>query len=536
VLLFDESFSIPVTPEFAQMMASAANLVDRFNPYMANSYASLTGLLIGLTSFADSSQTILNLNRFTNTIVNAINNNTRSGGGTYLDLGLQQSASVLTGTNSRALPKKILVYTDGAPSDEANATKKATEIKTTVYNGQRIEILAIGINISASTQTYLQNEIVSKNNYFFNSDTFNIIQLNAAIALALCETGNPILNVVVDIAGPSGNPESACLLTPAGVKYCLSPIILKPGLVIYDDPNLTIRSYTSNPGGYTVLTYESIQYVLTFDSEGLVDTIQPCSVSITPSPTISVTPSITPTTGLPPSETPSNTPTISITPSITPTKTETPAPTPSVTTSITPSNTAGLPPSITPTITISPSITPSLTSTPDPTPPITPTTTNTPNPITPTPSITPTRSQVPVELGYNCPCTGVVPGGTFSTFELCMSVCFPTPTPSVTPTSEPAPSVTPTSIPAPSVTPSTTTTPSCVCWSFENSGGTTGNVSFVDCNSGATNTSIDIGETIYKCVVYGTTPSLNSGIIDITPLGTACNNQGDCAPGGGGGS
>jgi len=35
-------------------------------------------------------------------------------------------------------------------------------------------------------------------------------------------------------------------------------------------------------------------------------------------------------------------------------------------------------------------------------------------------------------------------------------------------------------------------------------------------------------------VTYGTTPSLNSGVVDISPLGTACVNQSECVPGGGG--
>jgi hypothetical protein len=130
---------------------------------------------------------------------------------------------------------------------------------------------------------------------------------------------------------------------------------------------------------------------------------------------------------------------------------------------------------------------------------------------------------------------------------LCLVVCFPTPSPtpqptiSVTPSLSlpiPEPSMTPSRtlpIPEPSVTPSTTTTPSCVCWSFENAGETTGNVSYVDCNTGATNTNVDIGEIIYKCVTYGTTPTLNSGIVDITPLETGCINQSECGPGGGGG-
>jgi hypothetical protein len=64
-------------------------------------------------------------------------------------------------------------------------------------------------------------------------------------------------------------------------------------------------------------------------------------------------------------------------------------------------------------------------------------------------------------------------------------------------------------------------------------GGITGNVSYNACGLGNTQTNIDIGETIYKCVTYGTTPSQNSGTVDISPTSNPCNNDGDCIGGGG---
>jgi len=112
--------------------------------------------------------------------------------------------------------------------------------------------------------------------------------------------------------------------------------------------------------------------------------------------------------------------------------------------------------------------------------------------------------------------------GVVSTVTTCESEASQTPTP------------TPTITNTPTTTPTPTT--SCVCWSFQNAGGSIGNVSFVDCEIGATNVSIDVGATTYKCVTYGTTPSLNSGNIDITPLGTLCTTGSNCGNGGGGGT
>lgn len=85
----------------------------------------------------------------------------------------------------------------------------------------------------------------------------------------------------------------------------------------------------------------------------------------------------------------------------------------------------------------------------------------------------------------------------------------------------------PTSTPTPTLTP-TFSPPNCSCWSFENTGIGTANVSYVDCNTGLSSVNIDFGTTIYRCVTYGQTPILNSGTVDISPSLTSCNNQEDC--------
>jgi len=83
-----------------------------------------------------------------------------------------------------------------------------------------------------------------------------------------------------------------------------------------------------------------------------------------------------------------------------------------------------------------------------------------------------------------------------------------------TPTNTETPTITPTFIP-----------PNCSCWSFENIGIGVANVSYDECNSGPTQTNVDIGATIYKCVTYGQNPSTNSGEFIILSLSNGENTD-----------
>ena len=141
-----------------------------------------------------------------------------------------------------------------------------------------------------------------------------------------------------------------------------------------------------------------------------------CQAVVTPTPTVTTTPTKTP------SVTPTNTVTPSVTPSVTPTKS--PTPTPSVTATKTPT------PSVTKTQTPTPSITASATQTP------TPSITASP---TDTPSVTPTKTPTPTQ-------TGTPPATPNSTPAV-------TPTKTTTPTQTGTPAATPTNTPTPSPTP-----------------------------------------------------------------------------------
>jgi hypothetical protein len=63
-------------------------------------------------------------------------------------------------------------------------------------------------------------------------------------------------------------------------------------------------------------------------------------------------------------------------------------------------------------------------------------------------------------------------------------------------------------------------------------------VSYDGCGIGSTQTNVDIGDSICKCVTYGNTPSVNSGTIEVSPTSINCDGDFDCidCTRGGGGS
>jgi hypothetical protein len=203
----------------------------------------------------------------------------------------------------------------------------------------------------------------------------------------------------------------------------------------------------------------------------------PSPAAVTPTPTISLTPTNTPTISLTPtntptiSRTPTNTPTTSITPTITPTSTVTqtptqtnPPPTQSVTATITPTNTItptqSITPTNTPTISRTPTNTPTTSITPTNTPTISRTPTNTPT-NTPTISRTPTNTPTISRTPTNTPTTSITPTTTLTpTLTITPTVTL-TPTITMTPTNTTTPTIIPTETPTPTLTltPTITETP-----------------------------------------------------------------------------
>jgi hypothetical protein len=141
-----------------------------------------------------------------------------------------------------------------------------------------------------------------------------------------------------------------------------------------------------------------------------------CQAVVTPTPTVTTTPtktpSVTPTTTVTPSVTPSVTKTQTQTPTPSATTTQTPTPSVTKTQTPTPSITASATNTPTPSITASPTDTPSVTPTTTPTPSITATQTGTP-PVTPTNTTTktptPTQTGTPAATPTNTPTPSPTP-------------------------------------------------------------------------------------------------------------------------------
>lgn len=211
---------------------------------------------------------------------------------------------------------------------------------------------------------------------------------------------------------------------------------------------------TSNYVTVRVTTYNDIETLFNFKLSCLSVTQTP-TPSITPTntatPTNTITNTITSTNSSTPTKTPVNSQTP--TPTVSPSATSTPSVTPTQTS--TPSNTPTGTPTNTPTPSVTPNETPTPTTTNTPTPSVTETTTATPTPtptvtMTGTPTNTPTNTQTPTNT--NTPSITPTRTPTNTPTNTTSNTSTPTNTPSVTPTR------TPTNTPTPSITPSVTPT------------------------------------------------------------------------------
>jgi hypothetical protein len=80
-------------------------------------------------------------------------------------------------------------------------------------------------------------------------------------------------------------------------------------------------------------------------------------------------------------------------------------------------------------------------------------------------------------------------------------------------------------------TTSTTIAPDCECYTIYNEGGTTGNYTYQRCPDGVeVSPNITAGATQVRCVLAGTTITINSGFLTDVQCGTPCNTQPDCSP------
>jgi Mg-chelatase subunit ChlD len=327
VLIFDESGSVTQIG-FNQMMDAAKDLISKLNDVLSDTDP---GYKVGLVEFATNSSILLELTSSYSTIINALDSNVWSTGVTNMHLGLDNGLSVLTNqSTARNVPKKVVLYTDGNPSNPSSATTSANTIKNTLYNGTYpIEIIAVGIGNSIN-YTYLQDNIASSPDLVFSAATFSELQaLNDIILGSICE----------DLIDETPTPTPTRTPTATMTRTPTATMTRTPTATMTRTPTATMTR-TPTP------------------------TITPTStMTITPTATITRTPTATmtrtPTSTVTPTATMTRTPTATITPSqtITPTPTITPTNTPTQTPESTPTST----PTITPTSTLTPTPTPTPT-------------------------------------------------------------------------------------------------------------------------------------------------------------------------------
>jgi hypothetical protein len=103
----------------------------------------------------------------------------------------------------------------------------------------------------------------------------------------------------ITISNPQSNVYDACSQISGLTEYIDNTLSITAGLIMYANSALTIKTYTYNPGGYTWLkdSKDNKTYVVTFDVNGVIFTVQDCTTlpSQTPTPTPTITPTVTPT-------------------------------------------------------------------------------------------------------------------------------------------------------------------------------------------------------------------------------------------------
>jgi hypothetical protein len=103
----------------------------------------------------------------------------------------------------------------------------------------------------------------------------------------------------ITISNPQSNIYDACSQILGLTEYIDNTLSITTGLIMYANSALTIKTYTYNPGGYTWLkdSKDNKTYVVTFDANGVIFTVQDCTTlpSQTPTPTPTITPTKTPT-------------------------------------------------------------------------------------------------------------------------------------------------------------------------------------------------------------------------------------------------
>ncbi len=224
-ILLDESSSVRPSG-FSALTQACVSLVTNLQDQLSYSFP---GYQFGLVTFGVTVENLLDLTDDYDDIIDALTGNTYGNQpGTFLNLGLQGAYENLTGsTNTRNVDKKIIIYTDGSPSNTALAKAKADQIKAELYNGiYRTEILVVAIDTTTNTYNWLRDNIASSPAQSFSAESFSTLsQLTEAILVQLCQ---PLL---------TPTPTPTLTSTPTNTPTLTSTPTLTPTLTA--TPTLT---------------------------------------------------------------------------------------------------------------------------------------------------------------------------------------------------------------------------------------------------------------------------------------------------------
>ena len=163
------------------------------------------------------------------------------------------------------------------------------------------------VNLDAnSMSTKTNNQLLSKGDFVPGTPTPTPTNtVTPTRTLTPTPTATPIIYRAITLSNPQSTQQDACAQTSGLTKYIDKNFAITNGLIIYNDTMLTVKTYTSDPGGYSAIIDGASKYAVNFDASGNVNTVLDCTLvpSRTPTPTTTPTNTLTPT------------PTMTITPS-----------------------------------------------------------------------------------------------------------------------------------------------------------------------------------------------------------------------------
>ena len=159
------------------------------------------------------------------------------------------------------------------------------------------------VNLDAnSMSTKTNNQLLAKGDFVPGTPTPTpTVTQTPTMTMTPTITPSPIIYRAITLSNPQSTQQDACAQTSGLTKYIDKTFAITNGLVIYNDSNLTTKTYASDPGGYSAIIDGASKYAVNFDASGNVNTVLDCTLVPTRTATPTATPTLTPTMTITPS-------------------------------------------------------------------------------------------------------------------------------------------------------------------------------------------------------------------------------------------